>query len=108
MTRRQVERHYNVIATAFDSHGIDSWGTRRRVYHSDGAMTFNSTDPDAACRANSNDNPWKRPVFGYDLTMASARDFVKSSARQQGVLGDVLMDREYTMKHDGTHLMLTV
>lgn len=69
VTRRQVERHYNVIAAAFDSHGIDSWGTRRRVYHSDGAMTFNSTDPDAAWRANSNDNLRKRPVFGYDLTV---------------------------------------
>jgi hypothetical protein len=169
VTRRQVERLYNVIAAAFDSDGvesfdefcdtllvatldkssadtnsvaidgtsIDSWGTRRRVYHSNGAMTFNSTDPDAAWRAKSKDNPWKRPVFGYDLTvavtvpeingpavalgarsmrfraanqhvMASARAVVKEVARQQGVLGDVLMDREYTMKNDGSDLILPI
>ena len=169
VTRRQVERLYNVIAAAFDSHGIesfdefcdtllvatldkssantssiaidgtsiDSWGTRRRVYDANGVMSYRSSDPDAAWRAKSKDNPWKRPVFGYDLTvavtvadingpdvalgarsmrfraanqhvMASARAVVKEVARQQGVLGDVLMDREYTMKSDGSDLILPI
>lgn len=164
VTRRQVERLYNLIADALetsnhtgfdafcdllleatldkacsdtrsiavDATSIDSWGTRRKT-----ASGYRATDPDAAWRRKSLDNPWKKPVFGYDLTIAATvperdgpdvplaarvmrfrpankdnvamgRAVVKEVAHQQGMLGDVIADREYTSTMDGRDFVLPV
>lgn len=169
ITRRQVERLYNLIAEALagskhahfdafcdlllqatldpacadttsiaiDGTSIDSWGRRRRKVDANGQVTWVSSDPDASWRRKSQDNPWKRPVFGYDLTVAvtvsdidgaevplaakamrfrpankgsvaMGRAVVKEVARQQGTLGDVIADREYTMSIDGRDFILPV
>lgn len=114
---------------AIDATSIDSWGTRRRI---DGAWT--ATDPDARWRKKDKANPWKRPVFGYDLTLgvavpeiggggvaltakamrfrpaltrpvAMALEVATQAALLQGKLGDVLVDREYTKRLDGTDFL---
>lgn len=169
ITRRQVERLYNLIAgaleetqhshfdafcdlllkatvdplcansnsIAIDGTSVDSWGRRRRRVNAAGEAYWVSSDPDAQWRRKSKDNPWKQPVFGYDLTVAvtvpevggvdvplaakvmrlrparrepvaAARAVVKEVARQQGVLGDVIVDREYTARIDGRDFVLPV
>lgn len=169
VTRRQVERLYNLIADslsgstyanfdafcdlllmatidqkcsktssiAIDGTSIDSWGRRRRRVDAAGVVSWVSSDPDAQWRRKSKDNPWKRPVFGFDLTVAvtvpeidgpdvplaakamrfrganresvaMGRAVVREVARQQGVLGDVLADREYTSTFDGRDFVLPV
>jgi hypothetical protein len=169
VTRRQVERLYNLVADSFEASGInafdefcdmilaatvdplcsqtssiaidgtsvDSWGTRRSYEDKFGNKVWVATDTDARWRAKSKDNPWKRPVFGYDLTVAVAvpnlsgsdvplaarvmrfrganrepvamgREVMIKAAQQQGVLGDVLVDREYTKRVDGTDFVLPV
>lgn len=166
ITRRQVERLYNLIASslegsehahfdgfcdmlleatidpacentksiAIDGTGIDSWGRRRKRKGTD---TWISSDPDARWRRRSKDNPWRQPMYGYDLTVAvtipelngtdiplaaramrfrpatqggvtMGRSVVKEVARQQGVLGDVVADREYTATKDGRNFILPV
>jgi len=169
ITRRQVERLYNLIAAALegsahahfdgfcdlllqatpdpacaetssiavDGTSVDSWGRRRRRVDANGQVSWVSSDTDAEWRRKSKDNPWKRPVFGYDLTVAvtvpevdgpdvplaarsmrfrganrqnvaMGRAVVKEVARQQGVLGDVIADREYTSTIDGRDFVLPV
>ena len=169
ITRRQVERLYNLIADALDGSkhahfdafcdlllqatvdpacaetssiaidgtSVDSWGRRRRRVDAAGQVSWVSSDPDAQWRRKSKDNPWKRPVFGFDLTVAvtvpevdgpdvplaakamrfrganrgsvaMGRAVVKEVARQQGVLGDVIADREYTSTLDGRDFVLPV
>jgi hypothetical protein len=169
VTRRQVERLYNLIADslagssyanfdafcdlllqatiasecaktnsiAIDGTSIDSWGRRRKHVDPTGAVSWVSSDPDAEWRRKSKDNPWKRPVFGFDLTVAvtvsendgpdvplaakvmrfrganrenvaMGRAVVREVARQQGVLGDVIADREYTATIDGHDFVLPV
>jgi hypothetical protein len=169
ITRRQVERLYNLIADALDGSkhahfdafcdlllqatvdpacaetasiaidgtSVDSWGRRRRRVDAGGQVSWVSSDPDAQWRRKSQDNPWKRPVFGYDLTVAvtvpevdgpdvplaakamrfrganrgsvaMGRAVVKEVARQQGVLGDVIADREYTSTLDGRDFVMPV
>jgi hypothetical protein len=169
ITRRQVERLYNLIAAslegsahshfdsfcdlllqatlepacantnsiAVDGTSVDSWGRRRRRVDAAGQVSWVSSDTDAEWRRKSKDNPWKRPVFGYDLTVAvtvpevdgpdvplaarsmrfrganrenvaMGRAVVKEIARQQGVLGDVIADREYTSTIDGRDFVLPV
>lgn len=170
VTRRQVERLYNLMcaalrsddhqhfdrfcdlllhatvdeacsattSVAIDGTSIDSWGRRRRRgVDANGNPTWVSSDEDARWRRKSKDNPWKRPVFGYDLTVAvtipeidgpdvplaarsmrlrpalqdgvaMGRQVVKETARQQGVLGDVLADREYTATIDGRDFLMPV
>jgi hypothetical protein len=169
VTRRQVERLFNLIAAALEgsewsrfdgfcdlllaatvdpacaaSHSIavdgtsvDSWGRRRRRVDASGEVSWVSSDPDAAWRRKSRDNPWKRPVFGFDLTVAvtipevdggevplaakamrfrpankgsvaMGRAVVAEVARRQGVLGDVVVDREFTMSVDGREFILPV
>jgi hypothetical protein len=96
-----------------------------------------ASDPDAHWRAKSKDNPWKKPFFGYDLTIAAtipdlggpgvplvakamrirpantaimkaALGVVAATTKQQGQLGDVLVDREYTKHVDGTGFVLPI
>jgi hypothetical protein len=169
ITRRQVERLFNLIAAALegsahahfdgfcdlllqatvdqacantssiavDGTSVDSWGRRRRRVDASGQVSCVSSDTDAEWRRKSKDNPWKRPVFGYDLTVAvtvpevdghdvplaarsmrfrpanrqnvaMGRAVVKEVARQLGVLGDVIADREYTSTIDGRDFVLPV
>jgi hypothetical protein len=169
VTRRQVERLYNLVADSLEASGIhafdevcdmllaatldqgcndttsiaidgtsvDSWGSRRSYEDANGNVVWVATDPDARWRAKSKDSPWKRPVFGYDLTVAvtipeldgvdvplaarvmrfrpanrqpvaMGREVMIGSAKQQGTLGDVLVDREYTKRVDGTDFVLPV
>ena len=122
---------------AIDSTSIDSWGKRKKHRESDGTFTWVTSDHDAAWRRKSKDNPWKRPVFGFDLTVAvtipeikgpdvalaarairfraantesveMGRAVVLETARQQGVLGDVVADREYTSTMSGSDFILPV
>lgn len=169
VTRRQVERLFNLIADALpsehhvefdafcdalllatvdpgcagtssiaiDGTSVDSWGRKRRRVDANGEVTWVSSDPDARWRRKSKQNPWKRPVFGYDLTVAvtvpevdgpdvplaarsmrfrgahqegvaMGRAVVKEVFRQQGALGDVIADREYTSTIDGHDFVLPV
>ncbi len=114
---------------AIDATSIESWGTRRRV-----AGVWTATDPDARWRKKDKANPWKRPIFGYDLTLAvsvpevdgagvaltatamrfrpaltapvaTALEVATQAALLQGGLGDVLVDREYTKRLDGTDFL---
>lgn len=169
VTRRQVERLYNLVADsleetglhafdefcdmllaatvhdecanttsiAIDGTSVDSWDSRRSYEDAFGVMHWKATDTDARWRVKFKDNPWKRPVFGYDLTVAVlipeeggkdvplaarsmrfrganrppvdiGRQVMMQVAKQQGVLGDVLVDREYTKRVDGTDFVLPV
>jgi hypothetical protein len=96
ITRRQVEHLYNEITTvlagenhsmfdkfcdhvlehshrnatktgslAVDGTSIESWGTRRTDKNTGEIKT---SDPDAKWKKRSKDSPWKKPIFGYDLT----------------------------------------
>jgi hypothetical protein len=123
---------------AIDGTSIHSWGTKRvkRSKQPGVAVTRKNTDPDAAWRGKGSD-AWKRPVFGYDLTIGvsipevngsavalgaksmrlrpagrqtinMALSVVSDIAQVQGTLGDVLADREYTKSIDGTDFILPV
>jgi hypothetical protein len=136
-----VSAHAGARATpsvAIDGTSVDSWGTRRMVKSMLPGVraTQKNTDPDAAWRGKGPD-AWKRPVFGYDLTlgvsipevngsavplgaksmrlrpagretMSAALSVVDDIAQDQGTLGDVLADREYTKSIDGTDFILPV
>lgn len=126
-------------SVAVDGTSVDSWGTRRRE-EKDGfggvVKVMVATDEDARWRPKG-EASWKRPVFGYDLTVAaSTKDLsgpdvplaalsmrfrpANEDARQQalttvselyrrrGALGDVLVDREYTMSKDGADFLMPV
>jgi hypothetical protein len=115
---------------AIDGTPIDSWGRGKRK------SGRPSTDPDAAWRGRGA-SAWKRPTFGYNLTVAvtapevggsnvplaaksmrlrkiidpgidAALSVVNSVAKSQGSLSDVLADREYTMSNDGADFLLPV
>lgn len=148
---------------AIDGTSIASWGTRRKpkprkktkaaaeaevpVEDAEGSKDKDAkkktkkddketTDPDPRWRGKGQ-NAWKRPVFGYDLTvavtipngvgrpvpmaattmrfrpagagkesLASALAVAEDTARNRGGLGDVLVDREYTQRIDGSDFIL--
>lgn len=124
---------------AIDGTSIASWGTYRSTKRSrKGAKGKKGekipTDPDARWRGKGVD-AWKRPVFGYDLTVSvtipdsvgrpvplsatsmrfrpagtgaipMALGVAFDTARDRGGLGDVLADREYTQKLDGADFIL--
>jgi hypothetical protein len=142
---------------AIDATSIASWGTNRRSRRaakknnrtskdneSAKAKKRNSkttkretkpmTDPDARWRGKG-ENAWRRPVFGYDLTVAvtvpdragrpvplaatsmrfrpagtevlpMALAVALDTATQRGGLDDVLADREYTQRLDGSDFVL--
>ena len=52
---------------AVDGTSIESWGTRR-VDKRTGEIKI--TDEDAKWKKRSKDSPWKKPIFGFDLTVA--------------------------------------
>jgi hypothetical protein len=116
---------------AIDGTPIDSWGRSKRK-----KSRRPSTDPDAAWRGKGA-SAWKRPTFGYNLTVGvtapevgganvplaakamrlrkitdpgidAALSAVNSVAKLQGSLSDVLADREYTMTNDGSDFLLPV
>jgi len=119
---------------AIDATGIETWGTRRAKRRS-GIKTC--SDPDANWRGKSNATPWRKPMFGYDLTIAATiaelngpdvplqarairfrpavndtlkagRAVIKAVFEQQDELGDVLADREYTKRIDGSDFILPI
>ena len=122
---------------AIDGTSIDSWGTYRSIKRSKKGKKGGEkipTDPDARWRGKGVD-AWKRPVFGYDLTISvtipdpsgrptplaatslrfrpagtqtipMALAVAYDTARDRGGLGDVLADREYTQKLDGADFVL--
>lgn len=122
---------------AIDGTSIASWGTYRSMKRAKkGAKPGEKvpTDPDARWRGKGVD-AWKRPVFGYDLTVSvtipdpagkpvplaatsmrfrpagtqtipMALAVALDTAKQRGVLGDVLADREYTQRMDGSDFIL--
>lgn len=127
----------NTSSIAIDATSIDSWGRRRRFVDSNGEVFYSNSDPDARWRRKSKDNPWRRPVFGFDLTIAATipeiagpdvalaaramrfrpaltepvamgREVVAEVARQQNRLGDVVADREYTSTHNGHDFIMPV
>lgn len=50
---------------AVDGTSIESWGTRRTDKNTGEVKT---SDTDAKWKKRSKDSPWKKPIFGYDLT----------------------------------------
>jgi hypothetical protein len=111
---------------------------RKKVVGKDGYTVIErvSSDPDAKYRGKS-EYSWKRPVFGYDLTGAvsipdldgddvplamlsmrfrpatttptkMALSAAASVAKGNGRLGDVLVDREYTLSVDGKDFLLPI
>jgi len=50
---------------AVDGTSIESWGTRRTDKNTGEVKT---SDMDAKWKKRSKDSPWKKPIFGYDLT----------------------------------------
>lgn len=164
VTRRQVENLYNLIcevledadlarfdefcdklteaslppevsaskSIAIDSTDIDSWGRDRRPRPN---RARRNTDPDARWRRKSKDNPWKRAVFGYELTTAvvvpeingpsvplAARrirfraagvrtvemgvQVARGCHAAQGGLNDVIADRLYSASNTGMEFAL--
>lgn len=125
-------------SVAVDASDIPSWGTSRNVFipvvntqtnEESYAKALRVTDPDAAWRG-AKDHDYKKPVFGYEVTVAvSVRDepgnevpraalaarFRPSNVNgreaalacigevknKRGRLGDVLIDREYTQSKHG-------
>lgn len=125
-------------SVAVDASDIRSWGTSRNVYcpvvntatgEESYAKARRTTDPDAAWRGATN-HEYKKPVFGYEVTVAvSVRDepgnevpraalaarfrpinvngreaalaCIGEVAKNRGHLGDVLIDREYTQSKHG-------
>ena len=128
----------NSVSLAVDGTDLPSWarpparnraGRRRRP-----AV---SSDIDARWRSEKKDTPWRRPFFGFDLTVAAtvaerngpsvplvaasmrlrpathqpvatALSAVRAAALSQGRLGDVLIDREYSRRNDGADFLLPV
>lgn len=125
-------------SVAVDASDIPSWGTSRNVFcpvvntttgEESYAKALRVTDPDAAWRG-AKDHEYKKPVFGYEVTVAvSVRDepgdevpraalaarfrpinvngreaalaCIEEVAKKRGRLGDVLVDREYTQSKHG-------
>jgi hypothetical protein len=122
-----------VTSIAIDSTDIDSWGRRRSIRSSK-----TPSDPDARWRGTQQaKSTWKNPLYGYDLTAAvtvpdasggdvplAARrvrlrpaaqdvvgaglDVIAATAAMQGGLGDVVADRAYSRRHDGSDFALPV
>ena len=125
---------------AIDGTSIDSWGTYRSTKRPKKGVKGKKkgekipTDPDARWRGKGVD-AWKRPVFGYDLTISvtipdalgrpvplsatsmrfrpagtqtipMALAVAYDTAKERGGLGDVLADREYTQRLDGADFIL--
>lgn len=127
---------------SLDASDILSWGTSSRVWARvlDGETDVESwvkmqriTDPDAEFRG-SKDHDYKKPVFGFEVTVAtSVRDeggvavprgakaarfrpvnvnareaalaCLQEVATKRGRLGDVLVDREYTQSKHGNDFL---
>ena len=122
---------------AIDGTSIDSWGTYRSTKRPNKGQKRGEkipTDPDARWRGKGVD-AWKRPVFGYDLTVSvtipdpvgqsvplsatsmrfrpagtqtipMALGVAYDTAKDRGGLSDVLADREYTQRLDGADFIL--
>ena len=125
---------------AIDGTSIDSWGTYRSTKRPKKGVKGKKkaekipTDPDARWRGKGVD-AWKRPVFGYDLTVSvtipdpmgrpvplsatsmrfrpagtqtipMALAVAYDTAKDRSGLGDVLADREYTQRLDGADFIL--
>lgn len=118
---------------ALDSTDVESWGRRRSV-----KSKKKVSDPDARWRGTQNAKAiWKNPLFGYDLTVAvtipeiagadvplvarrarlrpaaqdvvpTGQDTIAAVAAMQGALGDVVADRAYSARNDGTDFALPV
>lgn len=118
---------------AVDSTDVDSWGRRRTV-----RSKKKSSDPDARWRGTQHaKSTWKNPLFGYDLTVAvmipelagadvplvarrarlrpatdeviaTGQDTIAAVYAMQGALGDVIADRAYSARNDGSDFALPV
>ena len=66
---------------AVDGTGVESWGTRRTDKDTG---EIRVTDTDARWKARSEDSPWKKPIFGFDLTVAvQVPDAVDAAENEQ-------------------------
>ncbi len=122
-----------VTSIAVDATDIDAWGRRRSI-----RSAKMSSDPDARWRGTQQaKSTWKNPLFGYDLTAAvtipdqpgtdvplvarrvrlrpaavdvgpTALGVIADVAVMQGRLGDVVADRAYSKRHDGSDFALPV
>jgi len=129
----QPDEASGTTSIAIDATDIQSWGNRRTI-----RSKKKVTDPDAKWRGTQHAKAiWKNPLFGYDLTVAvtipevngaavplTARrarlrpaasdvgptglDIVAATAAMQGTLGDVIADRAYSKRKDGTDFALPV
>jgi hypothetical protein len=118
---------------AVDASDIESYSTGRSINDIKGLFS----DRDARWKAKGAQSPWKKPIFGYELTTAitvpdmngepvphivkAARfrpatvatvlaglEVVTAITAQQDRLGDVHIDRGYTKANDGHELILPI
>jgi hypothetical protein len=129
----QPDEAAGVTSIAIDATDIEAWGRRRGL-----RSGLPSSDPDARWRGTQQaKSTWKNPLFGYDLTAAvtipdqvgadvplvarrvrlrpAAQDVIATGLNliaavtvMQGGLGDVVADRAYSRRHDGTDFALPV
>ena len=124
---------FKTSSIAVDSTTVDSWARRRR----DRNGKVLNKDPDARWRGKKQSTPWKFPVFGYDLTVATTvadiggedvpliatrmrfrpavtdttgagLEVTTLTAAMFGKLGDVVIDRGYTNSKDGHEFIMPV